>query len=78
MDVKTKTTVITVIKKHWDCFVKVGDKQTVLEYEVGIVTGGANPVCCLKLSYGPYETKIIVQQVAQLLCNEWIEQCEGP
>ena len=49
-----------------------------LGYEVGIVTGGANPVCCLKPSYGSYETKIIVQQVAQLLCNEWIEQCEGP
>ena len=43
-----------------------------------IDTGGAKPVCCRKPSYGPYESKVILTQVAQLLSNGWIEPCEGP
>ena len=44
----------------------------------GIDTGGSKPVCCRKQSYDPCESKIIMEQVAQLLSNKWIDRCKGP
>ena len=73
----SKQQVSAVIKKYWDCFVTVGAKQIILGYEFVIDTGGAKPVCCKKTSYGPYESKVIMEQVNQLLHNNWIKRCGG-
>jgi len=78
VDEKDRTAVTKIIKDYWDCFTKSGAKRTILGYEFGIDTGGAQPVCCRKPSYGPYESRIIMEQVNQLLHNKWIEECEGP
>ena len=78
VDAETKIAVTDIIKDFWDCFIKEGAKRPILGYEFGIDTGGAKPVCCRKPSYGPYESKVILTQVAQLLSNGWIEPCEGP
>ena len=75
-DMRSKVT--DIIKEYWDCFIKEGAKRPILGYEFGIDTGGAKPVCCRKPSYGPYESKIIMEQTAQLLENGWIERCGGP
>ena len=78
IDEATKQQIITIVKKYWDCFVKEGAKRPILSYEFGIDTGGAKPVCCRKPSYGPYESKVIMEQISQLLSNNWITKCEGP
>ena len=57
-------------------FVREGAKRTILGYAFGIYTGGAKPTCCKKTSYGPYESKAIMNQVSQLINNEWIKRCE--
>ena len=75
---QSKQDVVAVIKKYWDCFVTVGAKRTILGYEFGIDTSGAKPVCCRKPSYGPYESKVIMSQLEDLLSNKWIEECGGP
>ena len=65
------------IKEYWDFFVKVGAARPILGYEFGIDTGDAKPVFCKKPSYEPYESKVIVTQVDQLLNNKWIRRCGG-
>ena len=72
------TQILNIVKKYWDCFAKRGAKRTVIGYEFGIDTGNARPICCKKPSYGPYEAKIIMEQVEQLLKNGWIRRCENP
>ena len=67
-----------MIIEYWDSFTKEGAKRPIFGYEFGIDTGGAKPVCCHKTSHGPYKSKIILTQVAQLLSNKWIEPCGGP
>ena len=67
---RLKEAVTTVVKNYWDCFITAGAKRTILGYEFGIDTSGAKPVCCRKPSYGPYESKVILQQVHQLLMNK--------
>ena len=67
IDAESKATITAIIKEYWDCLVKDGTKRTILDYEFGIDTGSANPVCCKKPSYGPYELKVIMTQVNQLL-----------
>ena len=67
---QSKQGVVAVIKKYWDCFVTVGAKRTILGYEFGIDTSGAKPVCCRKPSYGPYESKVIMSQLEDLLSNK--------
>ena len=78
VDSVTQSKVIDIIKRYWDCFIKEGAKRPIKGYEFGIDTGGSKPVCCRKPSYGPYESKVIMEQVAQLLDNKWIDRCEGP
>ena len=78
VDSATRAAVTNIIKKYWDCFVKNGAKRTIIGYEFGIDTSGAKPVCCRKPSYGPYESKIIMSQIEDLLGNKWIEECGGP
>ena len=78
VDAATRATLISIVKEYWDCFVKTGAKRTVLRYEFGIDTGGEKLVCYLKPLYGPNETKVIMQQVSQLLGNTKIEPCDGP
>ena len=73
-----KTSITTIIKEYWDCFVKFGAARPILSYEFGIDTGGVKMVCFKKPSYGPYESKVIMIQVDQLLNNKWICQCGGP
>ena len=36
---------VDIIKKIWDCFVKIDAKRTILRYAFGIDTGSAKPVC---------------------------------
>ena len=76
LEIRSKVT--EIIKEYWDCFIKEGAKRPILSYEFGIDTGGAKPVYCRKPTYGPYESKIIMEQTAQLLENGWIERCGGP
>ena len=60
---KTKEAIKKVIKDFWDYFVAAGAKHTILGYEFGIDISGTKPVCCRKPLYGPYESKVILQQV---------------
>ena len=78
LDSKTMADITQTIKDYWDCFVTIGAKRTILGYEFGIDTAGAKPVCCRKPLYGHYESKVILEQVRQLLINGWIEKCGGP
>ena len=78
VDENIRSEITNIVKEYWDCFVKVGAKRPILRYEFGIDTGGSKPVCCRKPSYGPYESRIIMEQISQLLHNRWIERCEGP
>ena len=77
IDDATQSSIIKIIQQFWDCFIKIGAKRTILGYEFGIDTGGSKPVCCKKPSYGPYESKVIMEQVTQLLHNNWIKKCGG-
>ena len=78
VDSSTQLAVTDIIKKYWDCFIKEGAKRTILGYEFGIDTTGAKPVCYRKPSYGPYESKVIMKEIEDLLHNRWIEECGGP
>ena len=78
VDINTCKLITDIIIEYWDSFAKEGTKRPILGYEFGIDTGGDKPVCCRKTLYGPYESKIILTQVAQLLTNKWIEPCGGP
>ena len=78
LDPPTRESIVAVIKKYWDFFIQEGAKRPILGYEFGIDTGGAKPVCCRKPSYGPYESKVIMEQVSQLISNKWIRKCGGP
>ena len=78
IDPNKKAKIINIIKEYWDYFLKTGAKRTISGYEFGIGTGGSKHFSCRKPSYGPNESKIIMEQVAQLRSNEWIERCEGP
>ena len=73
-----KKSITTIIKEYWDCFVKVGTARPILGYEFGIDTGGTKMVCFKKPSYGPYESKVFMTQVDQLLNNKWTRRCGGP
>ena len=44
----------------------------------GTDTGELKPVCCKKCAYGLYESKIIMDQVQQLLSNGWAKRCKWP
>ena len=74
----TRKLITDMIIEYWDSFTKEGAKRPIFGYEFGIDTGGAKPVYCRKPSYRPYESKIILTQVAQFLSNKWIESCGGP
>ena len=69
VDKETRNSVTSIVKEFQDCFIKEGAKRTILGYEFGIDTGGVQPVCCRKLSNGPYESKVIMEQITQLLRN---------
>jgi len=77
VDAATQATLTSIVKEYWNCFIKTVAKRTVLEYEFGIDTGGENPVCCRKPSYGSNDPKFIMQKLSKLLSNIWIEPCEG-
>ncbi len=74
----TKKEIISVIKEYWDCFAKEGVSRSILGYEFAIDTGGSKPVCCKKPAYGPHESRIIMEQIENLLKNKWIRKCKGP
>ena len=61
VDASIRVTLTSIVKEYWDCFIKTGAKRTVLGYEFGIDTCGEKTVCCRKPSYGPNETKVIMQ-----------------
>ena len=65
VDADLKVQITDIIKEYWDCFVKAA-MRTILQYEFGIDTGVSKPVCCRKPSYGPYESRIIMEQNSQL------------
>ena len=67
VDKITCAAITDMITEYWDWFIKEGAKRTVLEYKFGIDTGGSKPVCCRKPSYGPYKSKVIMEQITQLL-----------
>ena len=72
VDAATRISITDIIHEFWDCFVKEGVKRPILGYEFSIDAGGAKPVCCRKPSYGPYKSKVIMAQIAQLMSNKWI------
>ena len=49
-----------------------------MDCKFSIDTGTAKIVCCLKIQYGLYESKIIISQIETLPQNEFIEECGGP
>lgn len=73
-----KDELIQSIKDYWDCFAKKGVHRYILGYEFGVDTGTHTPVCCKKPAYGPHESKIIMEQIQDLLKNKWIVPCRGP
>lgn len=77
VDAAARNELIEVIKDHWDCFAKEGVRRPIIGYEFAIDTGGSAPVCCKKPAYGPHESKIIMEQIHNLLANEWIRPCKG-
>ena len=70
VDAATCISITDTIHEFWDCFVKEGVKRPILGYEFGIDTGDAKPICCRKLSYGPYESKVIMAKIARLMSNK--------
>ena len=78
VDDPTRDDIIQIIQKYWDCFCKEGARRTILGYEFGIDTGDSKPVCCKKTTYGPYKSKIIMEQVQKLQSNGWVKRCKGP
>ena len=69
VDEPTRDDIIHIIQKYWDCFCKEGARTTILGYEFVIYTSDSKPLCCKKPECGPYESKIIMDQVQQLLAN---------
>ena len=78
VDKGTRIAITSILTEFWDFFVKEGAKRTTLGYEFDIDTGGSKPFCCRKPSYGPYESKVIMDQITQLLGNKWIDRCGRP
>ena len=78
VDDPTSKNIIQIIQKHWDCFCKEGARRIILVFEFGVDTGDSKPVCCKKPAYGPYESKIIMDQVQQILVYGWAKRCKGP
>jgi hypothetical protein len=76
--VDTRSKIETLVQRYWDVFYAAGVSKTVLGFEFAIDTGSSQPVCCRKPSYGPHESKIILDQQAVLLANGWIRKCYGP
>jgi hypothetical protein len=74
----TRTQIASLVQKYWDVFYAAGVSKTVLGFEFAIDTGGSQPVCCRKPTYGPHESRIILQQQQALLANGWIRECYGP
>ena len=68
----------SLIVKYWDYFTTEGDKRLILGYKFGVDTSGARPVCYKKPSYGPYESKIIMSQLEDLLGLKWVKECGEP
>ena len=56
-----KGQLILIVNKYWDYFCKEGVKRTIMGYKLSIDTGNAGPVCCKKSQFGPYESKIIME-----------------
>ena len=73
-----RSSIVSIIQSHWDCFYSAGVKFPILHFEFAIDTGGSPPVCCKKPHYGPHESKIIMAHVNVLLGNGWIRECYGP
>ena len=69
LDPVTGLAMKTIIKQYWDYFITEGAKQTILGYAFVINTGGPKPVCYCKPFYGHYESKVILEQVQQLIQN---------
>ena len=67
-----------IIMDLWGCSAKEGAKLPILGYEFSINTGSSKPLCYKKKSYGPYESKIIMELLTQLLGNNWISKCSVP
>jgi len=67
VDKATQSPVTNIVREYGDCFDKQGATRPIIGYEFGIDTGNTKPVCCKKPSYGFYESKVIMTQVAQLL-----------
>jgi hypothetical protein len=74
----TRGKIEMMAQKYWDVFYEAGVSKTVLGFEFAIDTGGSQPVCCRKPSYGPHKSKIILEQQQVLLANGWIWKCYGP
>ena len=71
-DIGHKETILGIVIKYWDCFCKKGARRTIINYEFAVDTGTAKPVCYRKPRYGPYESKIILDLMKDLLKNDWI------
>ena len=78
IDTTIRDAITDITEEYWDYFIKEGTRRIILGYEFGIYTGGSKPVCCHKASYGPYKSKVIMEQIPQLLSNNWIDRYEGP
>ena len=70
--------IISFIKQYWDCFAKRGCRLTITGQEFEIDTGDASPFFCRKPQYGPWDSDVMMEQIHDLLKNDWIEECAGP
>jgi hypothetical protein len=78
IDPAVRSSIVSIIQAHWDCFYSAGVRFPILYFEFAIDTGASPPVCCKKPHYGPHESKIIMEHVNVLLSNGWIRECYGP
>ena len=74
---ESKSKILRLVQKYWDCFCKRGARRTIIGYEFGVDTGASKPVCCRVRQYGHHESRIMMEQIEALLKNDWIEEAQG-
>lgn len=72
---EAKGIIRTLVIAFWDVLAKDGLRRPMLGYEFCIDTGEHIPFCCRKPSYGPNESKIIMDNIKVLLTWDHVYHC---
>jgi hypothetical protein len=75
-----------IIQERWDCFYKDSVRQhPILGFETSSASTPAPPIqpavpnpTTARTPTGPHASNIIMDQIASLLHNDWIDECGGP